>query len=118
MKCTLVQSEATVDWYTIERVEHDGRKWLESTGPGSMALRYSGRISDADVEGTAEEMLAIAVAIEQHENVSFKRCAIGWASDGTAELMSPRNSMRPARITADDAKHLAAEIRRVLGVPS
>ncbi len=66
MKLTLSNGSFD-DWYLIERAEHDGRVWLEPMGPGAMALCCSSRISDADVEGSREEMLAIAQAIEERQ---------------------------------------------------
>lgn len=83
------------DWYVIER-------------------EHGGRICGADIEGTAEEMLAIADAIECGESFAAKRCAVSRPIDGAVEMMSPRNSIKPARVTLADAKALAAEIRRVL----
>lgn len=113
MKCTVRKSDNLSDWYVIERAEHDGREWLAPIS-GGMAFMRSARISDADVEGTAEEMLAIADAIQGSEDIEFKRCAIRWQPNGFVEVWSPRNSMRPERISGDDARHLATEIRRVV----
>ena len=81
MKIVLKKSGALDDWYTIERAHHENRQWLEPTGPNSMRLMYSGRISDACVEGTAAEMLEIAKAIKARGSASFKRCAVPSRSD-------------------------------------
>lgn len=107
---TLRECDGFDDWYVIERAEHDGRSWLESTGPNSMSLRCSSRFSDADVEGTAEEMLEIAEAIETMGIVSFRRCAV----DATGEHVrfhSPRNSQTDGITTSERALALAKEIR-------
>ncbi len=113
MKLTMRKSGE--DWYVIERSEHDGRSWLEAVpglGPNCMAFMTSARFSDADVEGTLEEMVAIAEAIEKRDSVSFKRCAV--RIDGShAFFQSPRNSMREGECTVREATELAAEIRRV-----
>jgi hypothetical protein len=110
IKCTLRIDD---DWCVIEREAHDGRSWLEKTEYGH-AFMCSARISDADVEGTREEMEAIAHAIETGDSDRFKRCAASRNDDGSYVLFSPRNSRRPAHITAESAKYLAANIRRVL----
>lgn len=102
------------DWYVIELAEHDGRTWLERDGNGCYGLRCSSRMSDADVEGTAAEMLAIANAIDARGHVSFKRCAVRW-TDAHAEFWSPRNSQRRGIVSHDDARLLAEEIRAKLG---
>jgi hypothetical protein len=95
MKLTIRKSDALDDWYVIERAEHDGRSWLEPTQYG-VAFQCSARISDADVEGYASEMLAIADAIEAGTVARFKRCAVDATSD-VVRFWSPRNSMREAR---------------------
>ena len=61
MKVTVNKNDDMGDWYTIERAEHDGRHWMERTDYG-MALMSSSRIGNADIEGTASEMLTIAAA--------------------------------------------------------
>lgn len=114
MKLTLRKSECLDDWYVIERSEHDGRTWFEQVEGGVSSVMKSARISDADVEGTAEEMLEIAAAIEQRGVKSFKRCAVD-ARHPEVEFLSPRNSLKPGRASLADADELATEIRRVLG---
>lgn len=105
------------DWYTIERANHENKHDLrplydtEGKQIGS-ALWYSGRISDADVEGTGEEMQAIADAIENRASVGFKRCAVKFLGSGEFFLFwSPRNSQEPAVVPVADADDLAREIR-------
>ena len=113
-RLVIVKCECLDDWYTIELAEHDGREWLESTGRNSMVLRYSGRISDACVEGTSTEMLAIADAIERRASVSFKRCEVRISGD-RAFFRSPRNSQRDGVTSLECADELATQIRRELG---
>jgi hypothetical protein len=96
------------DWWLIERAEHDGREWIADG-----ALMLSSRITNADIEGTGEEMLAIAKAIEDRSRFSALRCSV-TVVDGRAELMSPRNSMYAASVTLAVADALAAEIRKVV----
>lgn len=114
----LVKSESMDDWFVIERAEHEHRGWMEDVDDGDFhyaAYRWSGRISDADVEGTAAEMLAIADAIERGESVHFRRCAALVRPDGGYQLNSPRNSQRYGNITAEEAKRLVISIREVAG---
>lgn len=90
MKCILFKSYVLDDWYVVNP-----------------------RPSDADVEGDAEEMRAIAAAIETGAAERFRRCAVAPV-DGGYELWSPRNSTWRGRITLDEANDLAASIRSVL----
>ncbi len=100
------------DWYCIEHAVHDGRHWLEPIAGGA-ALRYSGRISDADVEGTADDMLCLAKAIRDRGGHSEKRCAVDATGDRVL-LWSPRNSMANASITWEAADDLASQIESKL----
>jgi hypothetical protein len=99
------------DWCVIERAQHDGRMWLEQLGANSAVLRTSARISDADVEGTREEMAGLARAILDRDSFEERRCAVRVDGDHV-ELWSPRNSQRPARIPYHHAEALAREILR------
>lgn len=112
-----VKSDSLPDWYAIEKAEHENRHWMEpyqsEHGYSGMAMRYSGRISDADVEGTSEEMLAIASAIKQRKSISFRRCAADFTERGY-QMYSPRNSQAPALITLDEADALAESITKVI----
>lgn len=118
MKLTIRKSEMLGDWYVIERAEHDGREWLETIGPNAQALRCSSRFSDADVEGTASDMLEIAAAIEKRGSFSAKRCAVlivpatAFSMNATAEFWSPRNSRARGAVTLAEADELAALIRK------
>lgn len=109
MKLTLKKSENIDDWYTIELAEHDNKYWEEPTKHG-FRLMYSGRISDACVEGPASEMLAIAEAIETNNSISFKRCAV-YMTASSAKFESPRNSKQPGIVSHMEAQELASEIR-------
>lgn len=103
------------DWYTIERANHANRVWLERTGPNSSAIRYSGRLGNADVEGTLEEMRAIGEAIRARKSVEFRRCAVEVFEDGSVALWSPRNSVERGFVTLARADHLADQIDAVCG---
>ena len=106
MKIALQKSDCLDDWYTVERAEHEHRQWMERTGPNSMQLMDSGRISDACVEGTAEEMRALAKAIKARHWASFKRCAVRVEGE-SAYFCSPRNSTRDAVVPLADADEFA-----------
>ena len=114
MKLTLRKSDSRDDWHVIEQAEHDGRLWMERIGENGAALRTSARFSDADVEGMAVEMRALAQAIRVRTNRAFKRCAVGFVGDAV-DFWSPRNSTEPGRVSLADADALADEIDRVLG---
>lgn len=114
---TLRASEGGGDWFVIEWAEHEHRYGLKMLSPGCMAMTWTGRVADADVEGTAAEMAAIATAIERGESANFYRCEAQAQLDGSYLLSSPRNSQEPARISAAQARHLAAEIRKALPPP-
>lgn len=114
VECVCVKAEHTDDWYSIERAEHDGRVWQEPTEYGS-SLMASARISDADVEGTAEHMLAIADAIERRQQFSAKRCAVAVSGD-MVSLWSPKNSREAGHIPLAAADKLAESIRTVVKI--
>lgn len=113
MELMIVKSDVMDDWYLIERAEHDGREWFEEVGPNTSALRCSSRFSDADVEGQACEMLAIATAIEMRDKVSFKRCAVDARAEPVT-FWSPRNSEKPGDVSYEEASTLATKIRALL----
>ncbi len=113
----LVKAECLDNWYTIEWAEHDGRAWFEPTEYGGESLHMSCRISDACVEGSAEEMIEIAKAIQKRGTVSFRRCAILTDINiGTVEFWSPRNSDKHGIVTQLAADNLAEQILRELVV--
>ncbi len=108
---TLVRNTPDADWFLIERAEHDGREWFEPQEYGH-SFMTSARISNADVEGTFSEMLAIADAIERRTEFCAKRCAVAVVCGEWADFWSPRNSLRSGRVPLAVADALAAEIRR------
>lgn len=114
MKMTLRKSNCIDDWYVIEKAEHDGKEWRERTSGNSSSFRSTARISDAEVEGTSAEMLAIADAIMGETACSFKRCAV-TCRDGYAYLWSPRNSQHPGKVSMEDGRDLAEQIYKVIG---
>lgn len=96
MKIELRKSDGLDDWYTIER-----------------AVLF-GRISNADIEGSAEEMLALARAIKARGSASFKRCAV-LCGLRFAYFCSPRNSTRDASVSLEDADEFADRVIAALG---
>lgn len=106
MRLTIVKSEWMEDWYLIERAEHNGREWIEVTSPHSSAFRRPARISDADVEGTASQMIDIGKAIEDRHNHSHKRCAVEFR-DGSADREAEAHNRRITNSSHydDDAQH-------------
>lgn len=108
------KSDFLDDWYLIERTEHDKRQWMEQIDTNAFALRCSSRISDADIEGSASEMRAIAEAIEKREYVSFKRCAVD-AREELVKFWSPRNSQEPGTTSYAEALVLAEQIKLTFG---
>lgn len=116
MRLTITQSDVMEDWYLIERETHDGRTWLEPMPGGGAMFMTSSRFSDADVEGHADQMLAIADAIEQRQSVRFKRCAV--RVDGQRVFFcSPRNSQREGECTLEEADELVKVIRERIPRP-
>lgn len=106
---TLVKSDSLDDWYTIERKDHENRIDFIPTEYGA-SLWFSGRISDADVEGTSQEMLDIADAILSKSRVSHHRCAV--IHEGNRVLFnSPRNSLQMGVTSPEHAVSLAMEIK-------
>lgn len=93
-----IESGSFEDWYAV--VEEGGRRWMVAGG---------------DVEGTGEDMTALAAAIRMRGSFSARRCAVRHEpKDDTFEIWSPRNSMRTTYITAAEAHVLADSIRQVL----
>lgn len=113
MKLALVKSDGMDDWFLIEKAEHDGRAWLAPFEGGGAMLMCSSRFSDADVEGTAEEMLGIADAITERGAYSARRCSVSIDGD-RASFDSPRNSMSAGVVTLAEADALAVEIKEAL----
>lgn len=102
------------DWYTVIRAEHDGREWYEEVDKDCFAFRCSERLSpDACIEGTAEEMLAVADAIKYRGMASFKRVAVEFNSNGFI-FWSPKNSQHDAFVQTEDADRFAYEVIKEL----
>lgn len=100
------------DWYKIERVNHDGRRWHQPMKYGlhGIQLMTSARLSpEADIEGTAAEMQAIALAIGEHSTFWTDRCAVKCEGE-VVEIWSPKNSEEPFRISYARAQALATQI--------
>ena len=74
------------------------------------------------VEGTAEEMLALAKAIRERGSFAARRCAVD-ARDvheygaGTVVLWSPRNSITPNVVTRSEADQIAHDIEITVVLP-
>lgn len=117
IKLTLRKSDpdGDWDWWVIERAEHDGRMWMEPTGPNSASLMCSSRFSDADVEGTSDEMREIAKAIRARGRYRAKRCSVVIEGD-EAHFCSPRNSQKDGVTTLACADELAKLIETVLAM--
>lgn len=114
MKLTLKLCDDIIpNWCVIERAEHNGASGIARTEHG-FAFVTAARFSDADVEGTRAEMLAIATAIEHRTAFHAERCAVHFEGDEVC-FHSPRNSTRDGRVSIADADELAAEIRAKLG---
>ena len=114
MRLTIRKSDNLEDWYVIERAEHDGRMWVRQDAPNVSSLMSSARFSDADVEGTAAEMVALADAIEKRAlGLDARRCAVDARKD-RVEFWSPRNSSTSGYCTIEEATALAREIRDLL----
>ena len=111
---TLRKSDWLDDWYVIEWAEHEHTMGVVPVGGRGFAFTHSGRVGDADVEGTAAEMLALAAAIESGGWAGGSRCRAVTRPDGKVHLCSPRNSIDGIVVTRESAASLAAEIRRVL----
>lgn len=112
----ILKSDQLDDWYLIERAEHDGREWMEPTEHGAR-FYCSSRFSDADIEGTAGEMLGIAHAIEGRSHFTAKRCAVAVRCASRVEFWSPRNSTECGTTSRKMADLLAKEIRGLLNAP-
>ena len=83
------------DWYTIVKVEKPGehKEGMSQIGPNSFSMFSSDRLSDADCEGTADEMRVIMQAIlDGSTGANFKRCAVSKHAGDNVIFWSPRNS--------------------------
>lgn len=96
------------DWFLIQRAEHEGRQWIQPVEPGVSRFMCSSRISDADVEGSWDEMRVIVQAIQERSGVAFKRCAVQVHGEDVW-FWSPRNSRREAEVSLAAADAMAAQ---------
>jgi hypothetical protein len=108
------------DWFLIEKAEHEHEQRNVRNQEGGSSWWSSAWITDAGIEGDAEEMAEIAKAVEKGSRVSFKRCAVE-CRDNEVEFWSPKNSRNmgfdnPPRgiVSKEEAKELAKEIREKL----
>lgn len=118
IELTLVQND-DADFYRIVRVNHKGERWYQDVKNccgrviGSR-LMLSERISpEADIEGTSEELLELASAIERWSESISKRCAVEFMDD-YYYIWSPKNSDDKLKITVETAFTLSETIRRIL----
>lgn len=105
------------DWYCIERAEHDGHQWMEQVSANGYVFRRSARVSDADVEGTGEQMLSLARAVLDGGGESHKRCAVRALANDSFAFRSPRNSRAEAVVSGDHARAWARDVINRLGTP-
>ena len=101
-------------WYTIDRAVHANVTGFRPIEGGGMELFCSSRISDADIEGTLEEMLDLAKMIQKRGLYGARRCAVECKGD-RAELWSPRNSDVRGSVPLNIADDLADQIFREAG---
>lgn len=114
MKIGFVRSNAISNWFTVERTDVKPRFWIERVENelgGYSQLCSSLRISDADVEGTEAEMIAIARAVIDGQSISFRRCATSTNGDKVM-FWSPRNSQHPGEVPREEAVRAAKEFLR------
>lgn len=117
MKIKLNRCDVLSDWFTIVRVEHNGKEWSEASenDPDTFYWMSSERLSpEACIEGDSYEMMTIAKAIVCRTNISFKRIAISFEDDGV-HLWSPKNSSHHGVVTLEEAEELAKQIFDELG---
>lgn len=106
---TLRPAESIDNWFIIERADHEHKGHFETLSAGSSAYRWSGRISDADIEGSRGEMQALAAAIRASAAFRAKRCAVDAITERVL-LWSPRNSQWAGAISKEAALNLADQI--------
>lgn len=95
VKVMIRKSDILPNWYVIEY--EDGS-----------------RFSDACIEGSANEMLQIASAIEKNESIHFRRCGVTM-NEFRARFFSPRNSQGDyGTIGLREAAELAKQIKLLL----
>ena len=76
-----------------------------------------GQVGGASVEGTAEEMRALADALEARRDYSADRCRVLVPDSDRFRLSSPRNTITPTEIPMRHAAGLIASIRAETAKP-
>lgn len=116
----LVKSSAD-GWYCIEHAEHAHKSGMRSIPGHGMMFWHSGQISDANVEGSAEELAAILDAIESRGDAVFRRCSV-YTEGSQVRFRGPPNSTRDAVVTLEVADRFVTQARALLaqyaGLPS
>lgn len=114
LRLTLRRWTHSTDLYLIERADNGGFRWEERRTYGLVTRKSSRFAGDADVEGSAAEMLEIARAIRVRREDSFKRVAVD-ARGARVQIWSPRCSNGAVgEISHEEALRLAAEIEDCL----
>lgn len=108
---TVCAADSIPDWWIIERRHHRHEYKIEQHD-GYQSMLWSGRVSDADIEGTSEEMRWIAGAITARKSIGFNRCAVDATNTDGVRLWSPRNSQEVAIVSFDVADELARQIAK------
>jgi len=89
------RSQSIPDWFVIERLSVEGAPE---------------RLTDAAVEGSWEDMAALAEAVERGGRFIGRRCAVVVHGDQVI-MWSPRNSETPTYVPLEDALALARQLR-------
>ncbi len=91
------------NWYVIQAQDHDGERWNSTLKP----------------EGTRDEMLAIAKAIETRGEATFSWCAVAFNYDEIMQgygfaFRCPAASHLVGQTTVGEADELARQIRDLI----
>ncbi len=102
-------------WWSIQRLDHDGRIWEEELFPSCTTLRASHRLGEGSnnvvIGADSPHMLLMAEAIEQCVNFKTTSCAVSFDTPGKVGLMSPSHSDAWVYISLLEAGDLARQIR-------
>lgn len=114
MKLSLRKSFTPYDWYTIERwVSQEELPQMEEFEQLFFRIGVSMPISDAPVEGTKEQMRAIAEAIKARSSVSFRLCSVRVMGE-FVYFCNPKHSGRYAEVPLSVADEFADEVLAAL----
>jgi len=99
------------NWYTVIRTEHDGKEWWQECdspygGKYTQWMKSERLVPDACIEGSGDELVEIAIAIQDKRDVSFKRIAVRFEKDGV-HLYSPKNSNTDGVVSLEEAREFA-----------